>query len=103
MGALAVGLAVVSVAPSAQAASAEQTEVLPGDDGARVTLQRGNGCAGTTMSIDSGEVADPTPGLVSSLVVAVDERCNVRIVDQASRRPVGKGASSDPTNGVADP
>jgi hypothetical protein len=27
----------------------------------------------------------------------------VRIVDQASRRPVGKGASSDPTTGVADP
>lgn len=96
---LLVFLALVFPLSGMTRASAVTTdEVIRGSDGALVRVHRGDGCVGTTMDIDSGVVNDPTPGFVSSLVVDVDENCNVRISNQKSHVPA---TESQPTAGVS--
>lgn len=99
-----VGLLAVAVAfplgGLGRAGALAREEVIKGRDGASVRVSTGNGCAGKTMDIDSGEIADPTPGRASTLVVDVDANCNVRIAAQGTNVPVTPDEPGTPPGAV---
>lgn len=62
--------------PSQKAPDGNATEkVITGEKGAKVKLKGPGGCNGASMDTDSGQVDDPTPDLMSTVVVEVDEKC----------------------------
>lgn len=92
--AVAAGALTFGTASPVHAGRDAREETIRGAAGAEVRVQRGSGggCAGTSMDIISGAVEDPTPGLVSTVVVAVDSSCKVRISQQRQRQRVARDA-----------
>jgi hypothetical protein len=79
------GFAAFVVSPAS--AASDRTEVTRGREGAEVRVHRGadGGCDGSSMDIVSGRVDDPAPGRATTVEVAVDDHCNVKITKQESK------------------
>ncbi|MFA5564531.1 MAG: hypothetical protein WC184_01385 [Acidimicrobiia bacterium] len=94
-----VAIAIVALTSTVSSVGATEnsikaTETYLGDHGAEVHVERGNDCDGTSIEVISGRVDDPTPDLVSTVIVEIDERCGVTIVEQEVRAPLAPEISS---------